>query len=217
MDGNQNQLRQKMSDTSVSFLKSCTQWEDCPEANKPEFAFIGRSNVGKSSLINLLANHKNLAKTSGKPGKTQTINHFLVDQYWYLVDLPGYGYAKVSKEDRKKFSKQVTDYILNRQNLICLFLLVDSRHEPLKNDLEFMKWLGEKQIPFVIVFTKIDKLSSAELNKKTKVYKTKMLNDWEFLPKTFLSSATAKIGRIEILSYIGNLAVELKGKFNLVN
>ncbi len=202
-----------MNNLTATFLKSSTKWEDCPEANKTEFAFIGRSNVGKSSLINLLANLKQLAKISKTPGKTQTINHFLMDDSWYLVDLPGYGYARVSKEDRKKFSIQVTDYIKNRPNLICLFLLVDSRHEPLKNDLEFMEWLGINKVPFVIVFTKIDKISSAELNKNTKVYKTKMLNNWESIPKTFLTSSTAKIGRIEILSYINTLVKSLKNEF----
>ena len=194
-----------MNHITSTFVKSSSKWQECPETSLAEFAFIGRSNVGKSSLINLLANHKQLAKISGTPGKTQTINHYLMNENWFLVDLPGYGYAKVSKEERQKFSKQVTDYLCNRQNLICVFLLIDSRHEPLKNDLEFMKWMGINKIPFVIVFTKIDKLSSAQLNKNTKIYKSKMLNEWESLPKIFLSSSTSKVGRTEIISYISTL------------
>jgi len=151
---------------SADFIISNTDYTLCPKADMPEYAFIGRSNVGKSSLINLITNKKQLAKISGKPGKTQLINHFLINKEWYLVDLPGYGYATVSKTQKQEFQKIIFSYLENRENLMCLFVLLDCRHKPQKIDLEFMKWLGEKQIPFLMIFTKIDKLGKTELKKK---------------------------------------------------
>lgn len=190
---------------NVVFTKSSSEMGQCPKNDKPEYAFIGRSNVGKSSLINMLMNHKGLAKTSGRPGKTQLINHFLVDEKWYVVDLPGYGYAKVSKSSKKDFQQLVTSYLSIRENMVCVFVLLDSRLEPQKNDLEFMRWLGENQVPFAIVFTKLDKLSSNEFGKNLARYKKRLLVDWDSLPQIFSTSATSKIGRDEILAYIGKL------------
>ena len=186
----------------AQFVKSSVTLSQCPEPDKPEYAFIGRSNVGKSSLINMICGHKNLAKTSGKPGKTTLINHFLIEETWYLVDLPGYGYAKTSKTDRQKWIKNSREYLLDRRNLICTFLLIDSRIEVQKNDLEFMNWMGEKGIPFVLVFTKIDKQSSSKLNQNIKAYKKKLLNYWESLPQIFLTSAENQFGKEEILNFI---------------
>ncbi len=190
---------------SAGFVISNTDIKKCPEPNKAELAFIGRSNVGKSSLINMLVNHKKLAKISSSPGKTQTINHFIINEEWYLVDLPGYGYAKVAKTKRKQWSGFINDYIMKRENLLNLFVLVDARHKPLKNDLEFMNHLGTKGIPFSIVFTKADKLSSSELKKNLAAYKKEMLKAWESMPKSFVSSATSKLGREEILNYINTI------------
>lgn len=187
---------------NAEFLKSSSKWQECPEPNRAEYAFIGRSNVGKSSLINAMMNHKDLAKTSQTPGKTQLINHFLINEQWYLTDLPGYGYAKVSKVKRKDFEKLITNYVLNRVNLVNLFVLVDVRHAPQKIDLEFMQWLGESQIPFSVVFTKADKLSAGNVNKNVEVYRAKMLELWEDLPHMFITSAEKKIGGYEVLSYI---------------
>ena len=198
---------------SANFLESNTDWKNCPEANRPEYAFIGRSNVGKSSLINLLVDNKKLAKTSSTPGKTQLINHFLINDEWYLVDLPGYGYAKVSKKDREKFGKMISQYIKNRKNLVNLFVLVDSRHEPLKNDLEFMQFLGENGIPFSVVLTKIDKLNSAKLGKNLAKYKAGMLKHWEELPPFYTTSATSKLGADQILTDISKYNQQLKGVF----
>ena len=190
----------------VSFLKSSQQFKQCPSPDRPEYAFIGRSNVGKSSLINMLVGRNKLAKVSGRPGKTQLINHFEVNQgEWYLVDLPGYGYAKVSKSQRQEFQSLITDYVEKRENLVNLFVLVDARHEPQKIDLAFMEWLGETGIPFSIVFTKIDKLSSSKLQKSLMTYRKVMLLEWEEMPMSFRSSATSGVGREEILSYISNL------------
>jgi GTP-binding protein len=189
----------------AEFVISNTDWQKCPEPNKPEYAFIGRSNVGKSSLINMLTNHKKLAHTSGKPGKTQLINHFLINEEWYLVDLPGYGYAKTSKKNRSNFQKMISDYIVNRANLMNLFVLIDSRHEPQKIDLEFMEWLGESQVPFSMVFTKIDKLTGNKLNKNLQAYNKKMLERWAGLPVQFSTSAETKAGRLELLNYIAML------------
>ncbi len=204
-----------MSQINVNarFLISNTDIKKCPEPNKPEYAFIGRSNVGKSSLINMLMGNKNLAKTSSTPGKTQLINHFEVDNHWYLVDLPGYGYAKVSKGHRKAFQKIIEDYILGRENLACVFVLIDSRHKPQKIDMEFMQWLGECQIPFVMVFTKVDKLSSGELKKNLKQYKIEMEKVWEEIPQSFVTSATGKLGRLEVLSFINQTNETLKQHF----
>lgn len=195
------------------FVKSAPKWSDCPEPNQPEYAFIGRSNVGKSSLINMLANRKDLAKTSGTPGKTQLINVFLMQESWFLTDLPGYGYARVSKSKRGDFEKMITNYLTQRPNLVNTFVLIDCRIPPQKIDLEFMEWLGENQIPFSIVFTKIDKISSAALQKALLNYKKEMLKTWESMPQVFTSSATSKIGRLEILNYISSLNEQLKGKF----
>tara|TARA_R110001592_G_scaffold69489_5_gene213293 strand:- start:16498 stop:17103 length:606 start_codon:yes stop_codon:yes gene_type:complete len=199
-----------MEITSAEFLLSNTDIAKCPQDGKNEYAFIGRSNVGKSSLINKLVGKKNLAHTSGKPGKTQLINHFTINDSWYLVDLPGYGYAKVSKTSRSKFQKMIEDYILERPTLINLFVLIDSRHEPQKIDLEFMEWLGESGIPFSMVFTKIDKLKSNQLNKNLKAYNTKMLETWAELPMQFATSAESGAGKAEILSYIGQINNKLE-------
>ena len=187
---------------SADFVISNTEIDKCPKEHIPEYAFIGRSNVGKSSLINMLTGHKSLAKTSGKPGKTKLINHFKINDNWFLVDLPGYGYAKVSKKNRSIFAKFVYEYLEKRENLICTFVLIDSRHEPQKIDMLFMEWLGQNQIPFVIVFTKMDKLSSSQLNKNLTKYKTEMLKTWEDIPQTFRSSAESGLGKSEILKFI---------------
>lgn len=196
----------------AQFVKSSVTLSQCPEPDKPEYAFIGRSNVGKSSLINMICGHKNLAKTSGKPGKTTLINHFLIEETWYLVDLPGYGYAKTSKTDRQKWIKNSREYLLDRRNLICTFLLLDSRLEVQKNDLEFMNWMGEKGIPFVLVFTKIDKQSSSKLNKNIKAYKKKLLNYWESLPQIFLTSAENQFGKEEVLNFIEEYNLQFSKK-----
>lgn len=195
------------------FVKSASKWTECPEPKMPEYAFIGRSNVGKSSLINMLADRKDLAKTSSTPGKTQLINVFLMQESWYLTDLPGYGYARVSKTKRGQFEKMITNYLTQRPNLVNTFVLIDSRIPPQKIDLEFMQWLGENQIPFSMVFTKIDKISSAALQKALMNYKKEMLKTWEEMPQVFTSSSTSKIGRLELLNYITGLNEQLKGKF----
>jgi GTP-binding protein len=197
---------------SVNFLKSSAKLSQCPAPEKPEYAFIGRSNAGKSSLINLLAHQKNLAKTSGRPGKTQLINHFTVDESWYLVDLPGYGYAKVSKGAKQRFQKLIEDYILKRENLVNLFVLLDSRHEPQKIDLAFMEWLGENQIPFAMVFTKTDKLRRGQLSRNLQHYQKTMLAQWENLPPHFPSSAETGAGRTEILSYIQQINAQMEAE-----
>ncbi|MBI9054306.1 MAG: YihA family ribosome biogenesis GTP-binding protein [Bacteroidales bacterium] len=190
---------------SAEFMASYTTYKDCPEPVIPEYAFVGRSNVGKSSLINMLMDRKKLAKTSQTPGKTQLINSFFINKKWYLVDLPGYGYAKVAKSTRKDFNKLIKDYVEFRKNLMCLFVLLDSRHKPQQNDLLFMRWLGEKGIPFCMIFTKTDKISSSELNKNLNNYKKEMLKNWEALPEIFVTSSEHKIGRSEILSFIGKI------------
>ena len=187
------------------FIISNTDVKKCPAPNKPEYAFIGRSNVGKSSLINMLTNKKSLAKTSGKPGKTQVINHFLINDEWYLVDLPGYGYAKVPITERKKWEKFTQKYILERENLYCLFVLIDSRHEPQPVDIEFMEWLGIRGIPFVMVFTKIDKLKPEELAENLKVYEEKMQESWEKMPDFFVTSAETRQGKTELLEFINKV------------
>ena len=189
----------------ASFVISNTNYKLCPNEKKAEYAFIGRSNVGKSSLINALTNNKSLAKTSGKPGKTQLINHFLINEDWYMVDLPGYGYAKTSKVLRVRFHKMINDYLLNRKNLICLFVLIDSRHDLQSIDNEFMQFLAENNIPFTMVFTKIDKQGKSTLAKNFNKFKTTMLNDWETLPKHFMTSSIKKTGLKELLSYISEL------------
>lgn len=187
---------------TAEFVKSSKVYTDCPPADKPEFAFIGRSNVGKSSLINMLCGQNDLAKTSSTPGKTQLINHFIINKEWYLVDLPGYGYANVPKDIRKEFEAMIAGYVTLRKNLINLFVLVDCRHASQKIDLEFMEWLGENQVPFSIIFTKADKLTKAELKTNTENYKTHLLQTWEELPPIFITSVASKMGKEEILTYI---------------
>ena len=187
---------------SADFIISNTDYKLCPKADKAEYVFIGRSNVGKSSLINLITGKKHLAKISGKPGKTQLINHFLINKRWYLVDLPGYGYATVSKSQKEEFQKIIFSYLENRKKLMCLFVLLDCRHKCQKIDLEFMQWLGEKQIPFVMVFTKTDKLGKTVLSKNIENYKNDMLKQWEELPQFFFSSVLNKKGDKEILDFI---------------
>lgn len=187
---------------TAEFVISNTDVFKCPKDMKPEYAFIGRSNVGKSSLINMLVNRKGLAMTSSTPGKTLLINHFLVNNEWYLVDLPGYGYAQRGKEGREKIQRIIESYILKRKELTTLFVLIDSRHEPQKNDLNFMNWLGEQEIPFSIIFTKSDKNSFSKLNTNIEVYKNKLLETWEELPPIFVTSSEKKTGREEVLDYI---------------
>ena len=187
---------------TAEFVKSSGKWQDCPEPNLLEYAFIGRSNVGKSSLINAMLNHKDLAKTSQTPGKTQLINHFIINDGWYLTDLPGYGYARVSKSMRRDFEKIITNYILNRKNLVNLFVLVDVRHTPQKIDIEFIEWCGENGVPFSIVFTKSDKLKPNAILTNVEDYKTELLKTWEDLPEIYVTSAEKKLGGDEILKFI---------------
>lgn len=191
---------------SASFVISNKDINKCPSPDRPEYAFIGRSNVGKSSLINMLCNDKNLAKTSQKPGKTQLINHFLINAEsadpWYLVDLPGYGFAKVPVKLKNKWMGFITGYLKNRMNLLCTFVLIDSRHKPQSIDLEFMEWLGENEIPFVIVFTKTDKLKSKEKQTFLENYKAEMLKVWEEMPRVFVSSSEKHEGKKELLDFI---------------
>jgi GTP-binding protein len=186
----------------AKFVVSNSSVDKCPKPDKPEYAFIGRSNVGKSSLINMLVNSKSLAKTSSRPGKTQLINHFIINETWYLVDLPGYGYAQAPKTERKKWERFIRQYILKRTNLYCLFVLIDIRHEPQPADLEFIEWLGENQVPFAIIFTKIDKLKPEEVDPNVQKYKETLLEKWNELPEIFLSSADSFIGKEEILGFI---------------
>ncbi|UFH54359.1 ribosome biogenesis GTP-binding protein YihA/YsxC [Spirosoma sp. KNUC1025] len=189
----------------AEFLVSNSDPAKCPKPDRPEYAFIGRSNVGKSSLINMLTGRASLAKISGKPGKTQLINHFLIDNSWFLVDLPGYGYAQVSKTEREKFAALIDGYLQNRPNLLCTFVLVDSRIEPQKIDLDFMTNLGTQGLPFVIVFTKTEKLGTTKLQTAVEAYKTKMLETWEEAPQFFITSAITAAGREDILSFIRSL------------
>ena len=186
----------------AEFVISNTDITLCPKDGKKEYAFIGRSNVGKSSLINMLMDKKKLAKTSGRPGKTQLINHFIVNDSWYVVDLPGYGYAKASKTSRASWEVFIVKYLTQREHLMNVFVLLDSRLEPQKIDLEFMNWCGEKQVPFSMVFTKTDKLSSSALQKNLAKYKKEMTKYWEALPPVFVTSATSKFGREKLLNYI---------------
>jgi len=198
---------------TAEFVISNTIVSKCPAPKMPEYAFIGRSNVGKSSLINMLTNNKKLAKTSSTPGKTQLINHFKINDNWYMVDLPGYGFAKVAKTDRKAWGGFIKEYMVTRQNLSCVFVLLDARHTPQQIDLDFMENLGLKSIPFAMVFTKIDKISSSELAKNIKKYKSVMLKTWESLPKIFYTSANSKLGKEEILNYIDETNQLLKERF----
>ncbi len=194
-----------MNIQTAEFIISNTDHRQCPHDGKPEYAFIGRSNVGKSSLINMLTNRKGLAMTSSTPGKTMLINHFLINGEWYLVDLPGYGYARRGKEGREKLRVIIEDYILEREALTNLFVLVDSRHEPQKIDLEFMEWLGENGIPFAIVFTKADKQGSGKLQMNVNAYKEKLLESWEELPPIFVTSSEKAEGREVLLNYINEI------------
>ena len=187
---------------SAEFTISNTEVSKCPLDGKPEFAFIGRSNVGKSSLINMLTSKKGLAKTSGTPGKTQLINHFLINEHWYLVDLPGYGYAKVSRTQRSTFERFIAYYLTKRETLYNIFVLLDARLEPQKIDLEFMNWCGQKGLPFSMVFTKIDKLSSTALQKNLAKYKKEMLKVWAELPPVFTTSSDSGFGKEPLLNYI---------------
>ncbi len=191
-----------MKITSAVYLKSSARTDQCPKADKPEFAFIGRSNVGKSSLINMLTGYGGLAKVSARPGKTQLINHFTINESWYLVDLPGYGYAKVSKDKRAEFDRMISHYITTRPNLLNVFVLMDIRIPPQESDMNFIAKLGAKNIVFSIVFTKCDKLGTTTLNKNFELYKKRLLEDWEELPLHFFSSAEEKTGRKEILKFI---------------
>ena len=184
-----------------------------PKDRIPEYAFIGRSNVGKSSLINMLMGRKDLAKTSGKPGKTQLINHFRINDNWFLVDLPGYGYAQISKKKRTIFQYFIENYFKERQQLVCTFVLIDSRHDPQKIDLEFMQFLGENQIPFCIVFTKADKLGSSKLNKQIISYKKKLLTSWEALPTSFITSSSTGLGKDEFLEFIATVNDDVADNF----
>lgn len=194
---------------SAEFVMSNSNVEKCPKSILPEYAFIGRSNVGKSSLINMLTNRKSLAKTSGKPGKTQLINHFIINKNWHLVDLPGYGYAKVSKSAKRTFQKFITEYFSKRKQLVCGFVLVDIRHEPQKIDMEFMEWLGENLIPFSIIFTKADKLKPKDIDDHIKTYENIMLETWEEMPQHFITSSSSGLGKDELLSYIDRLNAEI--------
>lgn len=196
--------------TKSEFSVSSPNIQLCPKDTKPEYAFIGRSNVGKSSLINMLCNHKNLAKTSATPGKTLLINHFIINNEWYLVDLPGYGFAKRSKTVQQKLEQMITSYILQREQLVNVFVLIDIRHEPQAIDIDFINWLGQSSIPFSIVFTKADKLSSSKVAPTATAYMDKLKETWDELPPYFISSSETKRGRDEILDYIENINKTLK-------
>ena len=187
---------------SAKYLISAPGYDKCPKPDKPEYAFIGRSNVGKSSLINMLVNQKNLAKTSAQPGKTQLINHFIVNDNWYLVDLPGYGYARISQSSRRRWEQMIENYLRKRENLVNVFVLIDARHEPQKIDLEFVNKLGEWGIPFTLVFTKADKEKPGVVQRNEKQFLEKMRESWQFLPQSFVTSAEKKTGRDEILHFI---------------
>lgn len=197
---------------TAKFIISNTDPTKCPKSQRTEYAFVGRSNVGKSSLINMLTNHKKLAKTSGKPGKTQLINHFLINDDWYLVDLPGYGYAQVSRTQRRKWQDFVRSYIQSRDNLTCVMVLVDSRLEPQKPDMEFIEWLGVNGVPFTLIFTKSDKLTKNEKAKNIAHYKKELLKSWEELPPIFVTSAETREGSEELLAYIDQINTDLRGQ-----
>lgn len=193
----------------AEYLSSAVKLEDCPKPVHPEYAFIGRSNVGKSSLINMLTDNKSLAHISSTPGKTKTINHFLIDDRWFIADLPGYGYARVSQVERAKWEKMIRNYFSKRENLACVFVLLDIRVSPQKNDMEFIEWLGKNGVPFVIVFTKADKISQREREVSVKVYKTRILESWEEVPQLFITSAEKKLGRDAMLEFIDSVNKQL--------
>ena len=198
-----------MKISSARFVMSNSDVAKCPDHRMPEYAFIGRSNVGKSSLINMLMERKSLAKTSGRPGKTQLINHFIINENWYLVDLPGYGYARVSKKAKKTFQKFITQYFEKRKQLVSAFVLIDCRHDPQPIDMEFMNWLGSNGIPFSMVFTKADKLKPKALQEQVQSYLDRMLQDWEELPPYFITSSSKRTGRDELLGYIEDINQEV--------
>lgn len=202
-----------MNITSAEFVISSPKVEMCPNSTLPEYAFIGRSNVGKSSLINMLTGYSKLAKTSATPGKTLLINHFLINKQWHLVDLPGYGYAQRGKKEQENLKRMITSYILQREQMTNLFLLIDSRHEPQNIDLEFMNFLGEKGVPFSIIFTKADKLSHSKLMCNIGLYKNRLLQDWEELPPCFITSSESKLGRDEVLNYIEEINKKIEEQF----
>ena len=194
---------------SAEFVISNSRVEKCPTTGLPEYAFIGRSNVGKSSLINMLTARKGLAMTSQKPGKTQLINHFIINDAWYLVDLPGYGYARLGKDSRDSLRRMIEDYVLERKELVLLFVLLDCRHDPQKIDLEFIQWLGEEGVPFALVFTKADKLSKGRLAANVEAYKAKLHEEWEELPPIFVTSSEERMGRDELLGCIEEINTTL--------
>jgi GTP-binding protein len=196
----------------IEFIKSSPDLKSCPKPSFPEYAFAGRSNVGKSSLINMLTGRKNLAKISSEPGKTRTINHYLVNGAWYLVDLPGYGYARSAKTVKKEFPGLIRDYLLHRETLACLFILIDCRHKPLENDSEFITWAGKNQVPLVLCLTKTDKLSAAQLNHKLDQYREKLLETWETLPDFLLTSSVSKKGRNELSDIIEHSNNRMNGR-----
>lgn len=199
-----------MKINTAEFIISNSDVSKCPKDILPEYAFIGRSNVGKSSLINMLTNNKNLAKTSGKPGKTQLINHFLINNNWFLVDLPGYGFAKVSKKTKSIFQQFITDYFEKRQQLVCAFVLIDIRHEAQAIDIEFMNYMGESEIPFCIIFTKADKISKTKIDSHIAAYRKQMFaNNWEEMPLYFVTSSTEAIGKETLLNYIDEVNQEI--------
>ncbi len=199
-----------MNVAHAEFVVSNTKVDLCPKTNLPEYAFIGRSNVGKSSLINMLCNKKKLAKTSSRPGKTQLINHFLINKKWYLVDLPGYGYARASKTQKKTFQKFIIDYFTKRKELVSAFLLIDIRHNPQPIDMDFLRWLGENFIPFSIVFTKADKIKEKDLERKVSDYLLKLKEEWESLPQYFVTSSEKKLGQESIMKYIQQVNENIK-------
>ena len=194
---------------SATFVISNSDVRKCPQDDKPEYAFIGRSNVGKSSLINMVTGHRKLAMTSATPGKTLLINHFIVNDEWYLVDLPGYGYAKRSKSQNEQLEHIISNYVLNREAMTLLFVLIDCRHEPQKIDLEFFQWLGENGVPFSIIFTKADKLTKTALSSNIATYKKRLLEDWEELPPVFITSSETGLGREDVLQYIEQINTTL--------
>ena len=194
---------------SAKFITSSPRADMCPDTTEPEYAFIGRSNVGKSRLINMLTKHNKLAMTSSTPGKTMLVNHFLINDEWYIVDLPGYGFAQRGKREMEKLKNLITHYVLERQQLTCLFLLIDIRHEPQRKDLEFIQFLGENGVPFVIVFTKADKISKQTINRQTQAYLNQLKQQWDELPKYFVTSASNGMGREDILNYIEDINKQL--------
>ena len=195
---------------TATYVISSPDVKDCPQSTLPEYAFIGRSNVGKSSLINMLCHNPKLAKTSQKPGKTLLINHFLINGEWHLVELPGYGYAQAGQKQREALKKMIERYCLYREQLVCLYVLIDCRHEPQKIDLEFINWLGENGVPFALVFTKGDKLGKVRLKENVEAYKTRLLEEWEELPPVFVTSAETKLGGEELTAYIEELNDSVK-------